>query len=370
MASYRRARSRTVAGVAVTSIICSAALTGGVSGAAAADAHVTLPAGFHATVFAAAPGKATGPDDITKLGDHLFVAYQNGVGSMGEPSPTGNTNSTVVEYTQQGHVVASWSVVGKVDGLGADPWRHRVIATVNEDGDSSLYTITPDRRGHSDADDVKHYTYSQNPLPHGGGTDSVVVRDGVIFISASAPAADADGTTFSGPALYTAHLDQNTAALTPVLRDNSTATDAITGKVTTLNLSDPDSSEVVPRVVQRFGGDVLLDSQGDGELIFLHDPGHEHQQATVLSLSTQIDDSAFATGSRDTTLYVVDSGKNEILAITGPFQRGEMLASVPNDSTVDPGNLATVNTATGVVTPFGAGFTNPKGLLFVSGNEH
>ena len=374
MTSYRRARSRTVASVAVTGIVCGVALTSGIGGATAAAAPagsaVTVPAGYHATVFATAPANTKGPDDITKLGDHLFVAYQNGVGSKGEPSPTGNTKSTIVEYTQRGQVVASWSVVGKVDGLGADPWRHRVIATVNEDGNSSLYTVTPDRHAHGDADDVKHYTFTKNPLPHGGGTDSVVVRNGVIFITASAPAADANGTTFSGPALYTADLDNDTAALTPVLHDNSTATDAVTGKKVTLNLSDPDSSEVVPHAAPRFGGDLLLDSQGDGQLIFLRNPGHAHQQATVLNLSTQVDDSAFAPTADDTTFYVVDSGKNEIIAITGPFHRGEMFASVPSDSTAIPGNLATVNTSTGAVTPFGSGFTNPKGLLFVSDDEN
>lgn len=371
MNSHRRAGSRAAAGAAVTAIVCGALVTAGAAGAnAATAATVAVPAGFHATVFASAPGKATGPDDITELGDHLFVAFQNGVGSMGEPSTTGNRNSTVVEYTQQGRVVASWSVVGKVDGLGADPSRHRVIATVNEDGNSSLYTITPDRHGRGgDADDVEHYAYAQNPLPHGGGTDSVVVRDGVIFITASAPAPDADGTTFSGPALYTADLDDGTAVLTAVLRDNSAAVDAVTGKRVTLNLSDPDSSEVVPHAVRRFGGDLLLDSQGDGQLIFLRDPGHARRQATVLNLSTQIDDSAFATGSDDATLYVVDSGKNQIIAITGRFRAGAMFASVPNDSTVDPDNLATVNTATGAVTPFGSGFVNPKGLLFVSEDE-
>ena len=291
----------------------------------------------------------------------MFVGYQNGVGPNGEPSPTGNKKSTVVEYTLQGKVVGSWSLVGKVDGLGADPERHRVIATRTRTATAASTTIKPLGDGKAE---IKHYTFNQNPLPHGGGTDSVIVRDGVIYLSASNPSADANGTTFSGPALYTADLDGGTAVLKAVLKDDSTAVDAVTGKQVTLNLSDPDSSEVVPHAVPRFGGDVLLDSQGDGELIFLHHPDSRHQTATVLHISTQVDDSAFATGPCE-TLLVVDNSLDEILAVTGPFQPGEAFEAVPNDSTVIPGNLGTLDLSTGKVTAFGSGFGNPHGLLFV-----
>ncbi|HUY16393.1 MAG TPA: hypothetical protein VMV11_02400, partial [Acidimicrobiales bacterium] len=37
------------------------------------------------------------PDDITQLGDNLFVAFQNGVGPQGEASTDGNLDSTIVE---------------------------------------------------------------------------------------------------------------------------------------------------------------------------------------------------------------------------------------------------------------------------------
>ena len=88
-----------------------------------------------------------GPDDITRLGDRLLVGFQNGVGSQGEATSDGNTLSTVVELTGSGKVIRQWYVTGKVDGLGADPYRRDVIATVNEDGNSSLYTVAPgDRR--------------------------------------------------------------------------------------------------------------------------------------------------------------------------------------------------------------------------------
>ncbi len=366
-ARHARRRTRIAAAGAVTALVSAGALVAGATGADAATtgnsaaAGIKLPAGFHATVFAKGGGKLTGPDDIAELDGHIFVGYQNGVGPNGETSSTGNKNSTVVEYTLRGKVVGSWSLAGKVDGLGSDAEHHRVIATQNEDSNSSLTAITP--KGDGEAV-VKHYTFNTNPLPHGGGTDSVIVRNGVIYLSGSNPSADANGTTFSGPALYTADLDGSTAVLRAVLKDNSTAVDAVTGKTETLNLSDPDSSEVVPHAVQRFGGDVLLDSQGDGELIFLHHANTRHQTATVLHISTQVDDEAFATGPCE-TLLVVDNKLNEILAVTGPFQRGADFAAVPNDSTVVPGDLATVNLKTGQVTAFGSGFGNPHGLLFV-----
>lgn len=367
-----RTRTRTAASVAATALAAGATLGAGTAYASPAGfsgsssgAGLSLPAGFHATVFASG-GRIYGPDDITELDGHIFVGYQNGVGTMGEPSPTGGTESTVVEYTLQGKVIGAWNVVGKVDGIGGDPQRHFVIATVNEDGNSSLYTIAPTYNGKAE---IKHYAYNSNPLPHGGGTDAVVVRDGVIYISASNPSPDADGTTFSGPALYSADLDGSTAVLKPVLFDDSTATNAVTGAHVTLNLSDPDSNEAVPRGTTRFGGDVVLDSQGDGELIFLSHPDSRDQRATVLPLSTQVDDTAFVSDPHG-TLLVVDNSLNEVVAITGAFQRGETFSAVPNDSTVIPGNLGSVDLATGQITAFGSGFANPHGLLFLGDDDN
>ena len=77
------------------------------------------------------------------LGHDLFIGIQNGVGSQGEPSKDGNLDSTIVEFTPGGHVIRQWDVTGKCDGLGADPERHLVIATVNEDFNSSIYAIAP-----------------------------------------------------------------------------------------------------------------------------------------------------------------------------------------------------------------------------------
>src|SRR5580704_17170584 len=84
----------------------------------------------------------TQPDDIVTLGGNLYVGFQNGVGSQGEVAPSGNLDSTLVEVTPAGSVVKQWDLAGKIDGLGADPAAGQVIATVNEDAKSSLYTIS------------------------------------------------------------------------------------------------------------------------------------------------------------------------------------------------------------------------------------
>lgn len=331
--------------------------------APATGSGVKVPAGFSAHLVASAPAGVSGPDDIVKLGDHLFVAYQNGVGAKGEPAPGGNTKSTVLEYTQKGQKVGSWNLTGKVDGMGADPQHGRVVATVNEDGNSSLYTIKPGRHGHAT---VAHFTYGPKPLPHGGGTDSVLAYGGTLYISASAPAANADGKTYSKPALLSVKLSGHTAKWTAVLSDNAKAKDAVTGKTTTLNLSDPDSSENVPSSVKRFGGDFLLDSQGDKQLVFLGNLGERKgkTQATVLNVNTQVDDTAFAPKAHS-TLYVVDSDSSKIFAITGPFKAGEALVSVPKDSDALVHTLGLLNLKTGAISTFGTGIANPKGLLFV-----
>jgi hypothetical protein len=326
-----------------------------------APSPVPVPAGFAVHELAAGPAGQSGPDDIVRLGDHLFVAYQNGVGSDGKPSPAGATRSMVVEYTMGGRQLASWPVLGKVDGMGADAKGDRVLASVNEDGNSSLYTLTP---GAAASQQLRHYAYQG--LTHGGGTDSILVAGGAVYVTASAPSADADGKTYSKAALYTARLTAGAAgkdgvvALTPVLADNATAIDAVTGKSGKLNLSDPDSSELVPSSVKGFGGSVLLASQGDKQLVFLHGGA----MPKVLNLTTQVDDSAFATNSTG-TLYVVDSAKNKLLAVTGHFTAGEAFTSVPNDSTTLPGTLGRIDLATGKVSAF-ASLGSPKGLLFVN----
>jgi hypothetical protein len=326
---------------------------------AAGNGGVTVPAGFTATVFAH-EGTLTGPDDIAQLGGNVFVAFQNGVGTMGEPAKSGRTTSTVVEYSRQGKEVAHWDVTGKVDGMGANSRSHQIIATVNEDGNSSIYTISPEGR----EADVSHYSYSPNPLPHGGGTDSVTVRGGVVYVAASAPATDANGSTAGKPAMYKVDFSGKTAKLTPVFTDDITATNLVSGGKAPLNLTDPDSSGAVPRTVPGVGGSLMLVGQGDKQLVFVKHPGAHDQSASVLPVSTEVDDTTFTTSTKG-TLYVVDNATGRVIAITGNFKKGQAFGSAAG--------LSTIDLKTGQVTPFGSGVKTPKGLLFVpadGGNNH
>ena len=270
------------------------------------------------------------PDDITALGHDLFVGFQNGVGSQGEPSTAGNLDSTIVEFTPSGHVIRQWDVTGKVDGLGADPERHLVIATVNEDSNSSIYAIAPRAKS---GDQVSHFAYNAQPLPHNGGTDGVVTYHGQVLLSASAP-----GTTGAAapqptyPAVYAVTFDRHShvATLRPVFFDEAPATVANTGsadqgKTVNLALTDPDSSEVVPHSAARFAGDFMLTSQGDLVQIFLS--RHGDHGLSVLQLSQSIDDSAWAT-DRDGRLYATDSSNDAVDVVTGRFAHDAMLVAV------------------------------------------
>ena len=101
--------------------------------------HTFIPAGKKKARTEA----LSSPDDIAVLGHDIYTTFQNGVGPQGQPSPDGNTDSTIVEFTASGHVVRQWDLHGKCDGITADTGKHLLIATVNEDAHSSVYTITP-----------------------------------------------------------------------------------------------------------------------------------------------------------------------------------------------------------------------------------
>ena len=353
------------------------------SGTTSKSASASGSTGFTSTLFVNGvtlthrSGPATrpvvGPDDMTYLGGHIFVGFQNGVGSMGEASPLGK-DSTIVEFDLQGHKIAQWDVVGKNDGLGANPVTNRVIATVNEDGNSSAYLIDP-----TAGSTPVHYRYA-GKLPHGGGTDAVAVHNGTVLITASAP----DSKVKAAPAVYRVTFDaaKRVATFHPVFTVVAKATVANThqpqsGKARALALTDPDSSASVPAFATRFGGDYMLDSQGDDQQIFAHDVGASGQSLSVLKLSASVDDAAWAADSSG-ALYVTDAVGDAIHKITGPFVKGSELASVTpcNDNNAPatcpgpgyPQNyLGQINPQTGAITqiPLQGAATAPKGMLFV-----
>jgi hypothetical protein len=323
-------------------------------------------------VFAAGSTTLSKPDDITSMGGSLFVSWQNGVGPQGEPATNGNLFSTIAQYSNSGHLLNSWQLKGRCDGMTADPQHERIIATVNEDANTSLYVIKPE----ADAgQQLTHYTYSPNPPVHGGGTDAPHIYKGQIFISASAPG------DVTAPAVYRATLSGTTASLAPVFSDNSSAivantNDPLHGTSVALALTDPDSNNVVPRSSPRFGGDFVLDSQGDGQQVYAQRPGTAGQKLFLLNLSgagnsTAVDDTVWATSSEG-TLFATD-GSTTVYAIRGHFDVGTAFSSVsPANANTPPVTpvpnwLATLNLNTGQLSPVASVTIHPKGLVFVAG---
>ncbi|HUE07018.1 MAG TPA: hypothetical protein VMP41_06295 [Acidimicrobiales bacterium] len=327
----------------------------------------------------------TKPDDITKLDGVIYVGFQNGVGPQGEPSSDGNTDSTIVAMGIFGKALGQWDVQGKVDGLTADPAIGGLIATVNEDANSSLYTIITGAHG---AVNVQHYAYNE-PLPHNGGTDAISVRGHQILISASAPGTTgtlaAPQPTF--PAVYSVTLDSATsvATVSPLFYDEDTASVANVGsqqgQKTALALTDPDSSEVVPKSAPRFARDFMLDSQGDQQQIFV-DKGNPSKSLSVLSLSQAVDDTAWAVGSgvlygTDSTNDAVDLlggtfGANPIVAVT-PCGANTAPSTCPSPPDFPPNYLGSLNPWTGSITPVPVGgdaFVPQGGLVFMPSSPH
>ena len=314
------------------------------------------------------------PDDITRIGSDLFTAFQNGVGPQGQASTDGNRDSTIVEYTLSGAPVSQWDLVGKCDGLTADPYNGLVVATINEDAHSSLYTIDPT------TSQVVHYAYYK-PLPSDGGTAAISFFNGQMLISASAP-----GTTGAAapepyyPAVYVVTLNpaKRLAYFGALFYDESYASAASgphIGATVRLGLTDPDSNEVVPSLEARFPGDFLLTSQGDKEQVYTS--GGQDPHLWVLGLSQSVDDTAWST-SWNGWFYATDNADDTVNAIEGSFWPGTAFVAVtPCDANNAPATcpapgfpanyLGQLNIYTGQITRISlSGATvHPQGMIFV-----
>ncbi|HXB46339.1 MAG TPA: hypothetical protein VNW50_01150 [Streptosporangiaceae bacterium] len=339
----------------------------------------------HTFVPATSTTKATehlaNPDDITVLGHHLFTAFQNGVGPQGEPSTDGNTDSTVVEFTARGKVVHQWDLHGKCDGITADTQRGVLIATVNEDANSSIYTIRP---GAPKGRQLTHYSYNR-PLPHGGGTDAISIYHGLVLISASAPGTTGNPAPQAAyPAVYSVTFNsaKHVAKVRPLFGDEASATVANVGssegKRVQLALTDPDSNELVPASARRFAGDFMETSQGDQQQIFVQPKGRLGSHLTVLTLSRSVDDTAWVR-SRAGALYATNTGGDTVDVVTGRFRPGSIIvAATPCDASNAPATcpgpgfpanfLGQLNPWTGHISRvrLTGPVLNPQGLVFIA----
>jgi hypothetical protein len=354
----------------------SAATLSVVGGSAQAQAS-DIPT-VHPKLFATAPAGATKPDDITRLGDLLYVSYQNNAGADGLPL---DSTSTIVAFNRaDGSVAKTYTLLGRCDGLTADPDHNRIFASVNEDNNSSLYVIAP-----TSPTPVVHYTYSPDPAEIGtdgalnGGTDAISIgTDDAVYVAHSNPAVG-----LNTAAVYTLSLSGTTAKLTKFFGVDDVATiihpTPGSPKSAPLGLTDPDSNRFLPG---KHGGTLIQDAQADSKLVFathLHDGTPKLRQLNLTNApppgggpaTPQLDDIERVTG--EGVLYAVDQKGGNVYAIeTSRFEPGTLVVSQPNPAAGDLPNtpaIAVVDPRTGVVTHVDSTLGSPKGLLFVARHD-
>jgi len=306
-----------------------------------ASAQVTAVAPYSVSVFATSvPNVYYQPDSIALWNNRVFVGYGNNAGTKG------GGHSTIVEYAMDGTVLHKVIVSGHNDGLKVDPKTNLLWAMQNEDGNPDLVIIDP--RDWSS----KKYTFAKPA--HGGGYDDIAFIGDDVYISCSNPSNNPN----TKQAIVKATFNGDKVDVTPVLLGDANATDITTGKPIQLNLQDPDSMINDPE------GDLVLDSQADGELIFVHRPGFADQSVFHLQLSaykkaTQIDDTVLAVSSQGVIL-VSDRDGETVYSIQAPFFG-------PSEAfSAGPTFVGRLNVHTGVLTPIVTGMVSPHGMTFIA----
>jgi hypothetical protein len=312
---------------------------------------LTIAPGYTASVFASGPAGATQPDSITVDGLNVYVGYNNGAAKDGSSG-----SSTIALFTPTGAngswaVAQTWSIPGHTDGLKVDPTTHKVWSLQNEDANPTLVVIDPG------TGTATPYTIAS--VNGGGGFDDIAFVGGKAFLTASNPANNPN----TDPAVVQVTLNNatHTAATTPVLFGNATATNTVTGKQVTLNLQDPDSMTVDPR------GNLVFTSQADNELVTVHNPGTPGQTVSVTPLTdasknpVSVDDTQFNPGAVGEML-VTDQSTGTIYQVTVPAGSAAQAYSAAQDI----GELGTTNLKTGLFTPVISGLGSPRGLAFLN----
>jgi hypothetical protein len=238
---------------------------------------------------------------------------------------------------------------------------NQLWALQNEDGNATLDIIN--LKGGAQK------IYQLGTGPHGGGYDDIDFNNKDVFISTSAPTINPN----TAPAIVSLTIKGKKPILTGILNGDATATDVTTGKTVTLNLQDPDSMIVNPL------GELVMTSQGDGELIIVKNPGLSCQNAFVVPLTstqggptignTQLDDTVFTNRSAG-ELLVADKGLNAIYTITVPYFASSAYSAVsvfasPTAANATESFVGQTNLTTGVVTPIVNGMSNPGGMAFI-----
>jgi hypothetical protein len=232
----------------------------------------------------------------------------------------------------------------------------------DEDSNPNLVIIDP-ATGSTDL-------YSFGPQAHGGGYDDMSFKDGVVYVSASNPTADAKGNV-AGPSIVRITLggDHKVTAM-PVLPGMSKAIDIATGATTVLNLTDPDSMIVTP------SGDLLLDDQGDAQLVLLRRSTTKEPAVQVLPLlgGVQVDDTVFAT-ARHGYLLIADRDANIVYKLEAPVwdlgaafsaSTGVPASTKPPVTPAIPAYVGQLDLHSGAVFPVISNLASPHGMAFAA----
>ncbi|HWY56313.1 MAG TPA: hypothetical protein VNZ03_17745 [Terriglobales bacterium] len=306
-----------------------------------ASAQVTATPPYTVSVFATSvPHVYYQPDSIAVWKNSVFVGYGNNA------KPDGSSGfSTIVEYAMDGTVLHKVRVRGHNDGLKVDPKTNLLWALQNEDARPNLVIINPSNWN------SKTYTFAKPA--HGGGYDDMAFIGNDVYISASNPSNNPN----TQQAIVKATLNGNRIDVSPVLLGDANATDITSGNAIELNLQDPDS------MITDMEGDLVLDSQADGELVFVHNPGAANQKVFRLRLSekgkpTQIDDTVLAYSSQGLIL-VSDRDGETVYSIQAPFFG-------PSEAySAGPTFVGRLNTHNGALTPVVSGMVSPHGMTFI-----
>lgn len=312
---------------------------------------VGLP-GYRICLLVSASSTANHPDSVVYSGGKLWIGWQNITAKDG----LDNKSSTVGEYTTAGKLIKTWTVGGPkpgtgchTDGMRMNTATGKLWVMCNEDGNPRLYIIDPSTS-----------TPTQITLPktpHGGGFDDIQFVNGKAFIDASNPTLNGAGKNVF-PALYTVTISGTTAKITPILKGGATGT-TLNPPITkiTMPLTDPDSMMIDP------SGDLVLDSQGDMQLLFIHNPGTSSQTIKVLPVGTPVDDTVWPTSSKG-CMIIADNASSVYSVCSDFWVTNAPLTSAPNDSTIIS-FVGTVNVGNGLITPIIVGMNNPHGMAFI-----
>jgi len=289
-------------------------------------------------------GTYSQPDSIAVFGGYIFVGYSNGVAKDGSDGKS----STIVKYKPNGDVVATISVVGHNDGLRVNPQTKKLWALQNEDGNPNLAIIDPTTGAQA--------VYTFAPTAHGGGYDDIAFQGKNVYLSASNPSNNPN----HAPAIVKATISGSMVNVTEVLNGSANATNIPSDSPVTLNLQDPDSM-----AFNQFG-DLVLDSQADGELVIVHHVGAVDQSVYRLPLrlreaSTQVDDTIFPTAAHGIILASDrDAGSAGIV-----YAISKDIFSPSTAYTAALTSVGALNFDTGLITNVVTGLVSPHGMAFI-----